>query len=39
MKELKIIVIVAGNVLSLLLGEDLPDPRTDISNKYPYVNS
>jgi len=34
MEDLKEVVLVAGNILDLLLGKDLPDPRTDISNKY-----
>ncbi len=34
MEDLKKVVLVAGDVLDLLLGKDLPDPRTDISNKY-----
>jgi hypothetical protein len=33
MKELKKIVLVAGNVLDLLLGKDLPGPGINI-NRY-----
>ncbi len=34
MKDLKKGVWVASDVLDLLLGKDLPDPRTDVANKY-----
>ena len=34
METLKKVVLVVGNVLDLFLGKDLPDPRSDISNKY-----
>ncbi|GAI04152.1 unnamed protein product [marine sediment metagenome] len=39
MEELKKVALIAGNVLSILLGEDLPDPRMDIPNDYSYFNS
>ena len=36
MEELKKVVLIAGNALCVLLGEDLPDPKTDILRKYLY---
>jgi len=39
MEELKRVALIAGNVLNILLGEDLPDPRIDIPNEYSYFNS
>ena len=36
MEELKKVVLIAGNMLSVFLGEDLPNPRTEIFKKYPY---
>ncbi|MFC1965652.1 hypothetical protein ACFLWI_01705 [Chloroflexota bacterium] len=37
MEELKKVVLIASNVLSVLLGEDLPNPRTVIFKKSPYI--
>jgi len=34
MEALKKVVLVASDVLDSLLGKDLPDPRTDIYDKY-----
>ena len=36
MEELKKVVLIASNALSVFLGEDLPDPRDEIFEKYPH---
>lgn len=36
MEELKKVVFVIGDVLSIFLGEGLPNPRAEIFKKYPY---
>ena len=38
MEELKKVVLIASNVLNVFLGKDLPNPRTEIFEKYLYYN-
>ena len=37
MEELRKAIFFIDNVLSIFLEEDLPDPRTEIFKKYPYI--